>query len=189
MPNVSYNTCCCDCTKINRARGIIYLNRSVDDYLKMTEYKFSSLLDNWLEELDAHCHFCNSKNVYGENIEIADTSLYDFNDIVEKQKQSSRIENLLILNFTISNGEIKREVGGKSDNEGDFVLNCWMKVVEAIGEISQKRFVKSYVDGQFFIVLTGDSEEIEIQSLKMCGFERGELLNLVGKFFMTIKFS
>jgi hypothetical protein len=67
-----------------------------------------------MEDLDAHCHFCNSKNVYAENIEIADTPLYDFNDIVEKQKQSKRIENLLILNFTISNGEVKREVGGKS---------------------------------------------------------------------------
>ena len=168
---------------------MIYLNRPVDDYLKMTEYKFSSLLDNWLEELDAHCHFCNSKNVYGENIEIAETPLYDFNDIVEKQKQSSHVENLLILNFTISNGEIKREVGGKSNNESDFVLNCWIKVVEAIREIPQKRFVKSNVDGQFFIVLTGDSEEIVIQSLKMCGFERGELLNLIGKFFTTIQFT
>lgn len=189
MSNVSYNTCCCDCTKINRAKGMIMINGSIDKYLNMTEYEFSPILYDWMEELDSLCHFCGSKNIYGENIEINSTPLYKFESIVEKQKQSSRIENLLILNFTISNGEIKREVGGKNGNDSDFVLDCWSKVVGAISVIPQKRFVKNNNEGQFFIVLTGKNEDIEIQSLKMCGFEKGELLNAVGKFFATINFS
>jgi hypothetical protein len=79
--------------------------------------------------------------------------------------------------------KLKEKLEEKANNESAFVLNCWTKVAGVIGEIPQNRFVKNKVDGQFFIVLTGYSEEIEIQSLKMYGFERGELLNIIANFF------
>lgn len=188
MSIVSYNTCCCDCAKINGAKGIIVVNGSVDKYLKMTEYEFQSTLDNWMEEVDSHCHFCGSKNVYGENIEIDNIALYNFESIVEDLKKSNRAQNFLIFNLLKSNGKITREIGGKGRNEDEFILECWPQIVGAINEIPSKRFVNNNNDGQFFISVTGDIQDIKIHRLKLNGFEKSEIIGAVNEYFMRYNF-
>lgn len=188
MSNVSYNTCCCNCTKINGITGMIIVKGSVDQYMNMTEYEFSKILDDWMEDIDLHCHFCGSTNVYGENIRINDVKLYDFNTIVERLKSSSEIQNFLIINLKKTNGYIDREIGGKGKNDSDFMLRCMSEVVGFIDSIPPQRFVRSNFDGQFFIAITGTSKNIRVERLKMCGFDKGEIKKEVIDYFMKYNF-
>ena len=188
MPSVSYNTCCCDCTKINGMTGMIMVNGSVDHYMDLTEYEFSKTLDGWMEEVGSNCHFCGSHNVYGENIQIDDVKLYDFESIVERQKLSSELQNFLIINLTKTNGYVEREIGGKGRNDSDFMLNCMSRVIGVIDSIPPQRFVKSDFDGQFFIAITGTPENIRIERLKMCGFEKSEIREAVTNYFVKYNF-
>ena len=187
MGNVTYNTCCCDCSKLNRTRSLIYLKGSAERYLEMTEYEFSPILSQWMEELEAYCHFCGSNNIYGEEIEINDNPLYNFHSIVEKQKASRQRENFLILNIYIDDGILKREIGGKNDNEENFLFECLVKMTEAINNIPQKRFVNNRDLAQFFIALTGTSNSVEIQCLKMCVFDKNFLMSEVVNFAVSIR--
>lgn len=189
MSNVSFNTCCCDCGKINGIREIIVLNHSVDKYLKMTEYEFQSTLDILMEKADSICHFCGSNNVYGENIKINNIALYNFESIVKDLQISKSTQNFLIFNLLKSNGKVTREIGGKGRNEDDFILECWPQIVEVINKIPSKRFVNNKNDGQFFISVSGDIHNIKFHRLKINGFERIEVIRSVNEYFMRYNFS
>lgn len=208
MPNVSYNVCCCDCIKLSGTQGIIYVNGSVDKYLKMTEYEFSEKLDEWLVDLDAYCHFCGSKNVYGENIEIDDYKLYELDKIIDNQRKSNQVEHLLIINLLKNDGVIETQIGGKQGNDNDFMLGSWRIILDAIDKIPLSRFKKNSkqnrdsmsdiydrffpkdLEGQFYISVSGKNidvtgkQEIMIQSMKMCGFEKSEIINAVNEYFL-----
>lgn len=187
MSMVSYNTCCCNCTKLNGTRGHIIVNGSIEEYLKMTEYQFSFILNEWMNDIEAYCHFCGSKNVYAENIEIDDKRLYTFDLITIKLNREVESNNFLIFNLLKTSGNVNREIGGKNRNEGDFVLDSWAEVVGAISKIPEDRFIEND-NGQFFIALTGGNNGIKIQSLKMCGFNKRDILKHVSDFFTKLNF-
>jgi len=188
MSIVSYNICCCDCTKINGMTAMIIVNGSVDKYLNMSEYEFSNTLNDWMEDLDSNCHFCGSKNVYGENIKINEVTLYDFESIVERLKTSSEIQNFLIINLIKSQGFVEREIGGKSKNDSNFMLESKSVVLRVIDAIAPQRFVKSEFEGHFFIAITGTSQNIRIERLKMCGFDKSELKKVATEYFIHYNF-
>ena len=60
-------------------------------------------------------------------------------------------------------------------------------MTEAINNIPQKRFVNNRDLAQFFIALTGTSNSVEIQCLKMCGFDKNFLMSEVVNFAVSIR--
>ena len=95
--------------------------------------------------------------------------------------------NFLIFNLLKTSGKVNREIGGKNRNEGDFVLDSWAEIVGAISKIPEERFIEND-NGQFFIALTGGNNGIKIQSLKMFGFNKRDLLKHVSDFFTKLNF-
>lgn len=185
MEIVSYNMCCCNCCKINGTRGIITVNDSVEDYLFMTEFEFSKLLEKWTTEMELACRFCGSNNVYGENIEIGSKKLYDFDSIVKELKNSGQ-NGLLIYSIIKENGRIKKEVGGKAKNDSDFILDCWPFIIGELNKIPQNKFKKNELDSEFQIsvsgVLRNGVYEFKIHRLKICGFERKEVIAAINEY-------
>lgn len=184
MSNVIYNATCRNCSKINGAIGMIMVNGSVENYLKMTEYEFQPILEKWLRDMESTCHFCNSSNIYGENVKIDNIPLYDFQKIVDKLNNNPLSNNFLIFSLQKSGGKITQEIGGKGINDISFFQSSWPKIIDLINEMPSNNF-KDNTEGHFVIALTGNSGEIEIQSLKNCGFESYELISQVDQYFMN----
>jgi hypothetical protein len=186
MPNVSYNTRCLDCTKLNKTTAVIYVNELDEKYTSMTEYEFSFKLDEWMNDVEAYCRFCRSTNVYGEYIELRDKPLYDYDALVEKLDNSYRFENLLILRVSKSDGQLKVEVGGNKINHDDFLLDAWMLINDEYKKIPFFRYNTSAKIGEFFIVLSGIKGDITIHRMRMFGFERNHLENEIQKYFLGL---
>lgn len=183
MFSVTYNTCCCECTNINEIKNLITVRESVDQYLKMTEYEFQPILENWMEGLDSSCDFCGSRNISGENIQINNSSLYNFDSIVEYIKDHNHSQNFLIFSLLKTRSGTNREIGGKESNDINFILECYTKIIDVINNIPSKRFVKNNNSGQFLISITGEIQEIKIQNMRICGFDKSELVKKVNEYF------
>jgi hypothetical protein len=181
MFTVESNARCCDCTKGNKAVSITTIYEPVEDYLEMTEYNFGRLLDVW-EIGSGYCHFCESLNVYDENIKINNKKLYDFDFVVENLKNSDGNEDFLIFNFVKEEYKTKVKVGGKSKVSEIFFLNCWNILFQAIEEIPIHRFVDNR-NGTFEIAVIGNYDSIKILRLKMFGFEKFELTKEINEYF------
>jgi hypothetical protein len=159
------------------------VNETVEKYFEMTEYEFQSTLDKWIENVGSQCDFCGSKNICGENIEINDVPLYNFELIVQDLKNSNQNPSFFIYNLLKSDAVITKEVGGKRNNEHNFILACWPKIIEAINKIPTNRFINNDFDGQFYISITGNKRDLKIHRLKNSGLEKSELIRFINEYF------
>lgn len=165
---------------------MITVQDSVEPYLSMTEFQFSIILENWMSEMGLACRFCGSENLHGQNIEMGSKKLYDFDSIVKGLKDSGQKNGLLIYSLIKEHGQIKKEIGGKANNDSDFILDCWPFLIGELNEIPQKKFKMNAPDGEFQIsvsgIFTNGNYEFKVQRLKICGFERKDAIAAINEY-------
>jgi len=185
MNLVSFNTCCRDCCKIDRIQDFVSFHSLPDNYKDMTEFEFSVIVENWMANTGVSCKFCGSRNIYGENIKIDNQTIYDFNAIAENLEWFPEA-GLFLFNLTKENGKLKREIGGKTKNDQDFILECWSFIIGQLNSLPTKDFAHNDLEGQFFITIGGFKEEsryeFRILRMKLCGFNKQEIIHNINKY-------
>jgi len=180
MNTVKFRKVCRTCLKSYDANAVYQVDGNVEPFKKMTEYEFQKTLDTWFAKHKIVCDFCGSTFIEGDNIEINDDKLYDFNRLAnECDEVDGEFFTFKILK---KENQYKRTVGGKANPNKQFVAECFISVLKLLKSLPPNRFIHNPHIGDFLICLTGKFDPVKntfnprIQRLWCSGLTYDEIM-------------
>ncbi|RTY69030.1 MULTISPECIES: hypothetical protein [unclassified Flavobacterium] len=180
MSTIKYVQACRDCFRcdgINRHLTDFERNPKLKlrDYL--TEFEIMESIEDWLDDNDIVCDFCESNNLDIIDIELDNQKLYDFNKLDNYCTNNNTSFFILNLSKTVNQIEIK--TGGKRFIEKILQTNFYKKIINTVQTRPNKDFYEQ-LKGSFFICVSGKKDsmsldEIIIESYTTAGLSRQEI--------------
>ncbi|MFM9947493.1 MAG: hypothetical protein ACKV1O_06100 [Saprospiraceae bacterium] len=190
MALISYNIGCRNCLQGDGMRHMYSLmDDEIDELQSKTEFEVMALIENWREQDNHTCDFCDSGNVEILEIEVNDERLYDYEKIVERCQEEG--EYMLQINIDKMGADINLTPGGSQRFDQNFLKQAFFDIYETIINRPDSQFKLQY-NGNMFICVTGGTNFIDnqphtrIETFRSAGLLKEQILNAIQEFIDEI---
>lgn len=191
MPFISYYKICRSCLKSNGARGMLMHNGDVERYKILTEYEFSNIVAEWME--DDQCEFCGSSYLEFSQLEIDHYKMYDGDKLIQHCKEVNG--ELFLWHIVKKNSSIQIKFGGKSNPNNLFLEECFSKTFDLVEALPDSKVIKNNYIGDFLVCYSGElafgtnglTYNPILQRLWCTGFDRNEISKELNKQVESFK--
>jgi hypothetical protein len=184
MSTIKYVQACRDCFRcdgVNRHLTDFERNPKLQfrDYL--TEFEIMENIEDWIDENDIVCDFCESNNLDLIDIELDNQKLYEFSKL--DNYCTTNNSSFFILNLSKTANQIEIKTGGKKFIEKILQTNFLKKIINTVKTRPNNNFYEQ-LKGSCFICVSGKKDslsldEIIVESYTTVGLSRQEIYDSI----------